>query len=298
MTSNELRESTHNVLKSTKNLIISLYNLAPVAALVTLIFLINLIWVIRTYPSCNLAIVLIVLIIVSIFIYMKTNDYGQAALGLVAGLLAAFTVKWNTKLTIIFVAIWITFAGFTMLYQSIKIAAKYEDIFRQASIWIDFSNLSDVEKKLKTIPKTSLKGMIGPLEAAEAIRLLAFYRHPIEFMGGTLTSIEMIATLTELDYKRITMFHAELYKMMKSPNELIYHKQIECVYDIVRNTSVPPNEFFEAFEITRKRVLSGEVELNFYFELIQSGLENGYNPNEISGYITQCLNDDGDMKIH
>ena len=102
MTSNELRESTHNVLKSTKNLIISLYNLAPVAALVTLIFLINLIWVIRTYPSCNLAIVLIVLIIVSIFIYMKTNDYGQAALGLVAGLLAAFTVKWNTKLTIIF----------------------------------------------------------------------------------------------------------------------------------------------------------------------------------------------------
>ncbi len=282
---NETPSSPHKLFKSLKNTILSLYDLAPIAVSVGLVVVIGLIWALSRLTDTMMVGVLVIVFFVSIFIYIKTNNYGEASLALVAGLLTVFTVEWTMTLAITFTAIWIGLSVFAMLYQSIKMAAEHENVFRQAAIWIDFSHMENVEKDLRNIAKNSLKGQIGPIEGAKTIRLLAFNKHPTEFMSRTLESIEMITTVTDVNYETITLFHAELYKMLDPISENRYHQEIGRVYKSLRSIPVPPNDFFNAFEKTRRWALSGRIKVDEYFKYLQTGLEHGLAPEDINNYM-------------
>lgn len=285
------RKTSTNIFKSSKNLILSLYKLAPVTVIVGLILLAALIWALTQFTDIfRMGLVLTIVFGVSIYIYIKTNNYGEASLSLVAGILAAFTVEWSTELATLFAIIWISHVVFVMLYQSIKMAAEHENIFRQAAIWIDLSNFNDIETKLRDITKTSLDGMIGPIEAAKIIRLLAYYGHPIEFMSGTLNSIEKIVTVTEVDPETITLFHVDIYKKIKPTNEVNYNHKIQNAYNELCKTAVPPSIFFEAFKKTRRLIFSEDINIEKYFQVLRIGLNNGFTSDDILEYMVNHLN--------
>jgi hypothetical protein len=116
-------------------------------------------------------------------IYGKTNDYGEASLALVAGLLTAFTVEWTQYLFVLFTVTWVGFSAFAALLQSVKLAAEAEDIYRQAAISIDSTRTKEIEKQLREITKTNTLRTLGPIEEARVMLILAFHKLPLEFNG-------------------------------------------------------------------------------------------------------------------
>ena len=56
-----------------------------------------------------MAFAIILVLATSLGIFIKTGNYGEAALALVAGLLTIYSVEWTTGRWLAFVSVWITF---------------------------------------------------------------------------------------------------------------------------------------------------------------------------------------------
>jgi hypothetical protein len=82
--------------------------------------------------------------------------------------------------------VWVGFSFIALIISSIAIAAKVEDIYVQAAIFLspDPGYSKETEKELRRIGEKSRRGMIGPEERAEVLRLLAFRRMPLGAMDG------------------------------------------------------------------------------------------------------------------
>lgn len=179
----EKPDSLKDLVNSLISMIKALYNLAPAAILVGLILASLLIWVSLQFAEIMMGIIIIIVLGVSLFIYGKTNDYGEASLALVAGLLTAFTVEWTQYLFVLFTVTWVGFSAFAALLQSVKLAAEAEDIYRQAAISIDSTRTKEIEKQLREITKTNTLRTLGPIEEARVMLILAFHKLPLEFNG-------------------------------------------------------------------------------------------------------------------
>lgn len=268
----------------------ALCNLAPAVILAGLFLISILVWLSLQLSDKLMAIIIFIVFAVSVLIYKSTGDSGEASLALVAGLLAAFTVEWTRHLVAQFSITWFIFYMIIALIQSVKLAAEAEDIYRQAAISIDSSRVKEIEKQFKEITKSNTLRMLGPIEEAKVILILSFHKLPLELMGYALKSIEMLTTVTKLDYETITLFHSDLYKMIGLVSETEYHLKIEQIFKILRDTPTSPEEFFGAFKQTRRLAISGDIKVDQYFKLLQNGLERGYAPDDIYEYMIDKQN--------
>jgi hypothetical protein len=109
----------------------------------------------------------------------KSNNYGEAALALMAGLLAAFTVDWTWNKSLVFMTALLGFLLFILLIGSIKLAAKNEDIYLQAAIYVDVNTTKETAQKLRKMSDNTPTKKLGLFEKAEAIRIMAslFQKH-------------------------------------------------------------------------------------------------------------------------
>jgi len=222
-------------------------------------------------------------------VYWKTNNYGEAALALVAGLLAAFTVEWTPSRFIVFTTAWVGFSLFVLLISSIKLAAKTESLYRQAAIFIDPLNVDKIEKQLRTVADTTPLGMLGPIERAESVLLLAFRKFPVSSMKYALESIEQLATATQVDPKAITLFLADLCKILDFVPSPMHQQQLEDVFTLIREAPASPEDFFHAFTNTRRLLLSEKIAPTTYFRLLRTGLEKGLSPDDMYKYMNEQL---------
>lgn len=285
---NEQNQSTLiELLKSLGGVIKGLNQLIPMFVVIFASLSFWLIYIIITYTKWRMGLTVIVVLLVSIIVYIRSKNYGEATLALVAGLLTVFTVDWDNHRFIIFMTVWIGFSLIAIMVSSVRIAAAVEDIYRQASLSIAGGSeaYKEIEKELKKIGDEVVTGTIGPVERAEIIRLLCFKKLPLNVISHALKAVGTISVITKVDIKTVAMFIADLYKVLETSEETDYNKVLDWIYILIRETPVPPIEFIEAFEKTRRLVLSKRIDLLEYFEVLKNGLESGVSEEDMNDYI-------------
>jgi hypothetical protein len=219
-------------------------------------------------------------------IYLTTDNYGEAALALAAGLLAAFTVQWNWGPFLLFVASWFALTGAVILISSIKVGAKHENILINAALVIDPSKSKVVQKQLNGIIKDKSIGILGPVKCAEVLRIFAYRKMSIESMRYGLRATDILTAITGVNHEDIAYFVADIYKMFPVNSEQRYETLLNQINNTIRSSPVSPNEFIRAFTASRRMVLSGEAEPESYFEHLTIALEKGWSPEQVSEYIS------------
>ncbi len=281
---NELLSDT---LKILSNSIKALNNLIPLFVLIFGVLLLWTIYLIIRNALAMMGITILVVMLTSIIIYAKSQNYGEAALSLVAGLLTAFSVEWTVGRFVAFVTAWSGFSLIVLMFSSVKIASEVEDIFRQASLNISMGtgHYRDIEEKLKKISDDFGLNTLGPVEKAKVIRLFCYKKVPIERIEAALHAVGTLSIITKVDYETISLFVADLYKASDAKSGYEYERLLDKIYITIRETPVPPLEFIEAFNLSRRLLFENQMELLDYFEALRDGLALGIVAENIFEYI-------------
>src|SRR5262245_56397404 len=130
--------STFQALRGT---ILAANNLVP--GVVPVIYIVAAIVIIVSLLSVKLMIAITILVVVfaAIFVYVKSDDYAQALLALVVGLLTSFTVDWTVGRFIVFCVSWVGLLTLIMLISSVRIAGKKEAILTSAAQFVGIQDL-------------------------------------------------------------------------------------------------------------------------------------------------------------
>jgi hypothetical protein len=145
------------------------------------------------------------------------------------------------------------------LFSAIVGLPQSEDIYRQAALRLVGSgpNLSEAELTLKEIgkKKTNL-GMLGPIEKAELIRTFAFRSLPIEQFENAIYATEELTVITKCNTQDVALFVADLF-LLFSPTDGVHATLVtDNLYESIKITPVPPEEYFLAFQKSRRLVVS------------------------------------------
>jgi len=233
-------------------------------------------------PGRTMTAVVFIVLVVSLAIYGRTKNYGEAALSLVIGLLAAFTISWTPHRFALFAGAYISFTVLILLISSVRIASKLEEILRQASLFIDEQNYKDIEKQLSEVVDKYGGGTIDPIEKAECVRFLAFKKFPVELMGPALNSIGQLSVITKMEHKDITSFVYDLYRISVSVDSSSFVADIDKMFSFIKDLPTTPEEFFESFRRTRKFILTGRISLNRYLRVLEKAIHDGLAPEEVA----------------
>jgi hypothetical protein len=223
--------------------------------------------------------------VVSVLIYAQTESYGEAALALVAGLLTAFTVEWTSKRFIAFVVCWVGLSLVSLVIASVKLAATKEEILVDAANTVDPDRREEVQASLEDITDDDFVRMLGPIERASVIRLFAFRKLDIESMRYALRAVELLSTVTNVDYEIVAEFVVDIYKVFGSTPGPRYQRLLDRVHHTIRDSAVSPREFMAAFRDSRFLVLSGNVDSEAFFQHLVVALNSGVAPEDIREYL-------------
>jgi hypothetical protein len=276
----------NNVISALAATVKSLYSLAPAAVLAgILLFWLLMNATIQLSDTTIMSVVILIIILTSLLISLKYRLTGEALLGLTAGLLTAFTVSWSMNRFVLFMIAWFAFFGFTTLFWSIKMAADLEQIIRQSSIWIDNYNVEMNESKLNVIIKNSNLQYLDRVSAAKALRILIFRKLPLEISGKTLKSIEMFSSVTGVNFMEITIFYADLYRILNDKQKAAFFTQIDLIFNALRSIPASPDDFLISFRSSFSLIRNNNLDVGLYLYLIEAGFENGVAPDEMHDYI-------------
>lgn len=262
-----------------------LSNLAPGCAIVAMILTSAIIIISLNFAPIMMGITMLIVLVVSIIVYSQTENYGEAALALVAGLLTVYTVEWDSAKFVTFISLWVGLSLFIFLISSVKLAAEQEEILSDAAISVKADNVKKQIEKYKKISNDKFIKMLGPIKRAEIIRLFAFRKVPEESMVFGLRAVEMLSTITRVDYLDTARFVIDVYKMNQSLPGPLYQNLLDDVYETIRGSTVSPDEFISAFRNSRHLVLSGRIEPKRYFHQLSLALDQGVAPNEIYEHL-------------
>lgn len=246
--------------KALCNTISATYGLAPAAVIVGLILAGILIYISLYFVEIMMGTIILLIFLISIVIYAASNNYGEAALALVAGLLAAFTVQWTWNKYVAFIIPLLSFFFFILLTVSVRLAAKNETRYLQAAIYIDTSRSKEVERQLRKLANEISTGTLGPIDKADAIRIMAFRKIPIDSMKYMLRTVEIISGITSLDAKSITLFLIDLSKALDIKIDLNFQTEIDKVFNFYRDAPVSHEEFIQAFKNSKRLLISNKID--------------------------------------
>jgi len=276
-----LYQSLSDTGHSFRAVINSLYHLSPGIAVVGTLLAVGLVWLTVQWTALMTGTAVLLILVLSLAIFAFRGNFGEALLSLVGGLLSVFAYEWTPERYVAFSVAWIGFAIFAMLIASIKIASKNEDILRQAAIRICGSNasndlLKEIEVFLKKVGRqTSAMPILGPIERAEVIRTFAFCGLPIELFAAGIRATEILAVITKCDAQRVALFVADFFQSLHPDSDDAATVITDSMYDYILNTPVPPEEFFTAFEKSRRLMLSQRIEPSVLLKELQTCLASG-----------------------
>lgn len=294
MTKNRERGTLRDSLRALKSTIQAANKLVPGCVVVAMFLAAAVILVSLLSVQLMMGVIILIVLLVSIIVYSRTDNYGEAALALVAGLLTAFTVNWNAGTFAAFVVSWVTLSLFLFLISSVKLAAEKEEIYADAARSIDPSRFGEVRKQLEQIGEDKFIKMLGPIKRAEVIRLFAFRKLSIPSMQYGLRAVEMLSTITRVDHEIVGEFVVDVYKMFRSTPGPRYQNLLDRTYEIIRDSPVSPSEFITAFKDSRYLALSGAIGPETFFRHLTMALDQGIAPEEISEYLQERLGRNGD----
>ncbi len=218
----------------------------------------------------------VLIIVLSLSIFAVRGNFGEALLSLVGGLLAVFAQEWTPERYIAFSVGWIGFALLAFLIASIKLAAKAEVLFKQAALKLVGAGdqLVATEKLLREIAGEGKLSTIGPTEKAEIIRDFSFRGLPLRSFSSALKATERLSIITRCDIGRVVIFVADFFNTYDPEDELEAEKLTDRLYESIQLTPVPPEEFFLAFERSRRLIVSGSTDPDDFLSALSSCLSD------------------------
>jgi hypothetical protein len=287
----ESLDTLNESFKALRNSILAAYNLAP-AVVITVLFLAAIVFVASLFfVEIKIGSIILLIIVISVIVYAISNNYGEATVALMAGLLAAFTVEWTWNKYFVFMLALIGFLSFVLLIWSLRIFATNESLYREAALYVNVSHYNEVENRLIKISKSVPDKLLGPIERADAIKIMAFRKIPIESMQNMLQIIQTFVGITRLDVKAITLFLVDLTRVLDielGPNLKI---EIDNIFELYRDAPVSDEEFIQTFSNTKHFIVSGQIGPDEYLLLLISGLKKGLSPIEMNDSILNHIAD-------
>jgi hypothetical protein len=284
------KSSTFNqAWKALCNSFSAAYSLAPAVVIIGLILSGILIYSSLYFVEIMIGTIILLIFLISIAVYVASNNYGEAALALVAGLLTAFTVQWTWNKYVAFIIPLLSFFFFILLSKSIRLAAKNEALYLQAAIYIDVSKSKEIERQLRKIANEIPTRTLGPIDKADAIRIMAFRKIPIESMKYMLGTVELISGITNQDAKSVTLFLIDLSKALNINHGPNFQKEIETIFNFYRDAPISHEEFIHAFKNSKRLLISNKIDSVNYLLFMKSGLLKGVSPEDISDFIQEKI---------
>ncbi|HNY34854.1 MAG TPA: hypothetical protein PKK68_09385 [Methanothrix soehngenii] len=284
-------DTLNESLKALRNSILAAYNLAPAVVVVGLLLAAILFIVSLFFVEIMVGSIILLIIIISIIVYAISMNYGEATVALMAGLLAAFTVDWTWNKYVVFMVALLGFLFFVLLIGCIRISAANESLYREAALYVSVSSYKEIEKQLIIISKSVPDKLLGPVEKADAIKIMAFRKIPIESMQYMLEVIQIFVGITRLDVKTISLFLVDLTRVLHIDPGPNLKTTIDNIFELYRDAPVSDEEFIAAFSNTKHFVVSEQIGPDEYLSLLISGLKKGLSPVEMDDSILDHIAD-------
>lgn len=282
-TKNGLKQSLNESFRSLGCTVKAAYDLAPFAVVVGAVLVAGTAWITLQWSPLMIGTASLMVVGVSLCIFAVRENFGEAMLSLVGGLLTIFAFEWTPARYIAFIAAWFGFAFAALLIWSIKLAAKSEDIYRAASLRLaDASeDHAPIEKRLRAIGESRNLDMLGPIERAEVIRVLAFRRLPIDLFEQCLKAVGTLSVITKCDIKTIAIFIADFLLSFSPDSDSDARHLVDTLYDVIKDVPVPPEEFFAAFEVSRRLLVSKTIPPLAFLEGLRDCLASGVASHDV-----------------
>jgi hypothetical protein len=259
---------------------LSLYRLFPAAAVSFLVLILFFGFIISKSELAAQATALALVLLASAAIFLRTHSYTEAFLALIVGLLPALSMDWSPARFWVFVGGYGLLTAFAFLASSVRIAKDAESIYVQAAVFAEREDKTVTAKRLEALARSANTPLLGPIERGECVRQLMFRNFPITLVPDALRSIEKLSVITSLPPAQIASYVVILYPVAGATGTTFAHLD-DCFYLALRDSAATPEEFIEAFRVTRSLVLSGRMDLSTYLQKLSTLLGFGLAPDEI-----------------
>lgn len=288
-----IRQSATETYKSLRATIKAAYKLAPFAVVVAALVLVAITWLTTLWAPLMTASAVILVLLVSVGIFAIRGNFGEAMLSLVGGLLTVFAFEWTPERYLAFSVAWVGFAILAILIASVKLAAHIEEIYRQAALRLagPGPEFDTTERKLRAIGSSMPVRMLGPIERAQVIRVLAFRGLPIDLFLPCLNAVDALSVITKSDTKTIAIFLADFLLSFNPESAADAQAFVDTLSDVFSNSPVPPEEFFAAFEKSRRLLVSRSVPLLDFLEQLREALASGVAPDDVYHELRERFRD-------
>lgn len=281
----KVREPLARSIKALGSAIRSLFKLAPGAAIVIVGVSTYFVSIIAENSGLHELFATLIVFFVSLIVYVRSKNFGEGALALVAGLLAVFSVEWDQQSFIIFASTWIGFTVLAFLVSSVRIAMKVESLRRRAALRIDSRMYKEVESLLsKSASRSELK-MLSPTERAEVQLVFAYANVELGAMDDALVFAEQLHVITDIDLKRVASFVADLVAIIGRKRRIT--EVLDSIYTLVNEAPYPPEDIFDVVRRTKYIVLRNILTSDEYFSRIVDLMTNGVDPGDIHERLLQ-----------
>lgn len=284
---NEEQKAVLSTVVALKGAILAANNLVP--GIVPAFFLTAAIVIVVSLLSSTfmVAITILVVFFAAVFVYFKSNDYAQALLALVVGLLTSFTVNWTVGRFIAFLMAWVGLLTLIGLITSVKLAARAEAIYTFAAQFVAFDDKVAARKKLEEISKDRRVPALGPIERAEVVRLCAIRGLPLDVMVYALRGTAILSVTGDINYKATADLVASLYAVTHETQEQEWDRLLDEVYLAMHGSGASPDEFVAIFNTNRRIILSGRMDLPTYLARLREGILQGVPTEEMYEHMAR-----------
>lgn len=274
-------KNTGSLLSALVNLMGTMFRQHPIIFL-TFIGIIGYATFWFTTSSNKMTFFLCILIsLVSIVLYSKTNNYAETLMSFMIGVLTIFTINWDSINSKIFIAFYIGINIFLFFISSIKVATKVETELTIASSFIDNLNFKATYQRLDAICKIpTTYNLISNLDKAEIIKYLSYMKLPIENMKEAINNIETIKVVLRLTLEESCNFFRAIYFIqIRALTSFTVTNFLDII--MAKRLPITPNELMNIVDQTKKILISKKINILEYLDKIEELTLNGLSDEEI-----------------
>ncbi len=209
----QIQQSLNDTLRQLASTIRAANEAVPGVVLATVVLTAVVVPVLLLSEALMLGTAVLLVLLISVSVYGRTGNYGEAAVALVAGLLTAFTVQWTAGRFVLFVAAYVGFTLSALIISSLRLAAREQEIYLDAAGAVVGGESPEVRRELEAIGKDRSVSTFGPIQRAEVIREFAYRKIPIALMSDGLKTVHTLSRAVGVDHLSMTPFVADLLKM-------------------------------------------------------------------------------------
>jgi len=282
--------SISDLARAFKNAIGAIFHQQPFLFIICLFILGYSLYLLSTSPYTMTIGLCLCIFVVSVIIYIKTNNYGETMLSFILGVLAVFTITWDNDKAWLFIVFYLGVNIFLFFITALKLSMEVEHVLTGAACYIDLKNAKSIVSELNIIcDKPTKGGRLSKTEKAKVIQHLAYMKMPIGEMQEAIEQIEIIKVVYELSIMEACNFYRGIYFIKINSKKYV---RISSFLDKIvdKRLPIPPHDFVAIFDQTKDLLIKEKLTLNNYLNKIEKFSLEGHSKDKIVNHLIQTDN--------